>query len=855
MKKTPLKPIFNIGEMINYMANIFELKSSTNNDLDDFSKLHEFATKGFVNFDAGNSPNEILDTYVLLPLEERFSKIYLEQEFKNTMSHYKDIIHEQIDIYLEMGFDYDFSNLSRDHFCIFWSKSVIVQIIPFINERFNSHRIFLNQLGYEPLNIKKLLDCNNAISYFLNWLDTNLGFNHWLKDNQINFKAVSDHIVRWKKGNNIPKRNSIFERSTNVTDTGLCLKEFIESKITISNDHKAKFLLMLEEFFLICRAIDMCMDDVCIAESNIDPNYPDELRFKAIILSVLEDIDHYLNLFKKNMDLFLAIEEKPILYQAKIKLNHLLIESQEAIYDKNITHIENALNQLKNELNKKKDTYYQIIYHYYQALYDVYRFKFKSGIENLYIAYDLSLFTAHPLFRDIFDHLIGLYSIYFLFVSNAKLQKDFIEIRYAGLHEGYDSSYIAPKITEMHYIFRIYMFKLDPYSNDKFLSSSKKRRSKSHVLEDLDIYRYQQIFIKKFKYYKFENKRPYNQQITMLFSHIRNHFEGIIEFNMFDENIKNYFDKSNLNKIILPQKNYTQLLHSLNISDKNTFKKLLDLGADVNMLSSDSDSVLLFSLEKMQNSFGYNHQGQKENFWFDQIKNHPFNVNTLCAITSKRRLTSLGIAINIGKLDIIKQLFKMYSIADSTIEGRDFFANQKFSTDLMSPLYAIICWINSIKNIIKPPLKYDAKNLEALKRYMPDAPTEVLKQHLNMSSNTDFFKTKHHIAKHNTTLTELRKIAVFLLENGADPQLIHNMTNLPKYTPFHMAIESDEKELVELMIEKYHVDYQKRIWIKNEVRGYEKQDNMFLALQWNAKRVLAYFQTLDWHHPPKSPTK
>ncbi len=800
--------------------------------------MRQFVDTAVVDFEGKNKPKDLMKTYFFDPLEKRFSSVHKEKETKTTVAHYRDLMDLILNSYFDDFKFVNFSNHSRDAFVLDFSAKILPIIITFIQDRLNSYQNLLKEINVQAFdffqkdNDTGVVDDINPIKAFLNWLKTQLHFKHdWLKEEKNNATELYDNLSRWSKGENIPKRALIFDSKDadhNDLHTSLQLHQYVQ-KLNLTTSQKAKLILMLEEFFFLARASAIILDDLSQISSSYAKSLGHKFDFKSIVLLYLQNPN-------QSFQLKLKDTQNPELLPVTIHLNHLLIENKAEIGGQKII-IEERLSFFKEQLKKQPNHYDQINYHLFQGIYQIYTYQFKDGIENISQAYELSEFTGHPRFNLILKLRASLYSLHFLFEKELDHLR---KIKYAGLYQDSKvAGYHVTEITRMQKILNIYILNTVPLENDIYLQSSKERRSKSHILEDIDIYHYQQFFIDFFYAGKFENQKIYLDQVYKLFEHIKNSIKGLVEIGP-----EITYDLSKPNKIMYKLKRYTSPFVALLENNKQIFQKLIQPNTNLDHLSSDNESILQFALQFMDPEDKL--LQTTDPFWFSCLKNKKFKLETICAVTSKKRHTPLGHAINSGKIDVVKSLFHMYLQNEEAHEHLSYFCNQKFSTDEISPLYKVISLIQRYKSIQIPYYPNNERLAESVRRHLPNVdriPMEYI------DSPTSFDLTRQRLwqtAQKNYQLSELRAIAKYLLENNANPNQEHNPTGLEKYTPFHMAIEADEADLIKLMIEKYDVNYQERIWVKNQYSGYQQYDALHLAYNWNAKEVLNYFQTLQW---------
>jgi hypothetical protein len=254
-------------------------------------------------------------------------------------------------------------------------------------------------------------------------------------------------------------------------------------------------------------------------------------------------------------------------------------------------------------------------------------------------------------------------------------------------------------------------------------------------------------------------------------------------------------------------------------------RTLLEAGASVDALDSSGASALLCALQ-------YAHD-RGERAVMDLLLGRRHHATTLDAITSRKRLTPLMCAIDLGEPDVVLKLLEMGANAD-----------QLALTDLQSPLYYTVSKIDGrvhprrmLERLSKATLSEpDAAGRDALRRFGVAA-AGVFGDHRSITPaqpalalETARAMVDLHVSRYS--VEKLVQIVASLLRFGADPNRGHGHP-VPGRTPLMLAAESDIPAIVELMVE-YRGDP-----LKPDAEG---QDCFQIATAFQSQRVLAWLR-------------
>ena len=253
-------------------------------------------------------------------------------------------------------------------------------------------------------------------------------------------------------------------------------------------------------------------------------------------------------------------------------------------------------------------------------------------------------------------------------------------------------------------------------------------------------------------------------------------------------------------------KKMPQLVYFSMMSKSKSVSKLLEAGADVNNLSTNQESAILFAVQEMQVTLFPTGTLRDDNFW--ELAKYNHTPQTLDTVTAKRKLTPLGCGVQTGRLDVVEKLIEMGANVD-----------QRHDVGNETPLFTAIALIarhTRPQEVTRTTeqMKFSDMNLKSLRAHgfgwLPHDLGQLKRSIEKMSQDEDFQEIsrinlqleKEAFLKHSTA-EGFRDIAKHLIKYGANPNAKHN-TALEGYTPLMLAIELDEAELVEAMMESKH---------------------------------------------------
>ncbi|MFL0806440.1 MAG: ankyrin repeat domain-containing protein [Oceanobacter sp.] len=325
-----------------------------------------------------------------------------------------------------------------------------------------------------------------------------------------------------------------------------------------------------------------------------------------------------------------------------------------------------------------------------------------------------------------------------------------------------------------------------PYQDTKFDST----KYNDHI-QDWEIDRYEEEF---HRIHKPQNLTPPKSK------------KGPLTFLFDDVNGVRYDYKKPDKMIKVPCQNgykrMPQLVYAVTYNHWDQFCRLLDHGANVEKLTTSSESALLMALEKI--AFDSIPTGQADVRYFDKLIKFPHSDNTLNTLTEKRRISLLDSAIRSCKPTVVEAVLELGIDIDLVA-----------TTDRCTPLYQAIGLLHTLENpqklhekIISAPQSYDAMHRNAFQRYANDlfATDEFIKSIGTMYDNEQWkaqaLKVLHHVMyerNERISITGLIEIINLLISRGANTNQKHTLP-LKDYTPLMLAVEFGFSSIVEQML-------------------------------------------------------
>lgn len=228
-------------------------------------------------------------------------------------------------------------------------------------------------------------------------------------------------------------------------------------------------------------------------------------------------------------------------------------------------------------------------------------------------------------------------------------------------------------------------------------------------------------------------------------------------------------------------------------------KKLLDNNADVNALSSENESALLFALETL-NVLALPCVKQNRTL-FDLLIQYSHTPKTINSQTSKKQKYPLRLAVETGRADVVQKILEMGAKPDMV------------NFEKLTPLYFCMSMFDQltnpqkIKTLIEESYPLDKQQAQLQQEYFRrnsekafyswQKSTDNLKFEENIK-NVSIEVTQEQLEKHSSE-EELLKIVQLLLDAGADPNYKHDVQYIRGYTPLMLAIELNNNLIFEAM--------------------------------------------------------
>lgn len=262
-------------------------------------------------------------------------------------------------------------------------------------------------------------------------------------------------------------------------------------------------------------------------------------------------------------------------------------------------------------------------------------------------------------------------------------------------------------------------------------------------------------------------------------------------------------DLSQPNKVIKIDEQKTvkmpQLLYAIQLRDVKTVKALLDAGADVNELSSSYDSSLTMCLN--DNILELSDEQQQILALLLKCR---FSTETLNAVSTKKRLNALHLAIQLGDANLVKTLVDMGT-----------HVNLLADIDHHTPLHLALKMLHCVKrsfhfeDMIQRTLLHPDQSKYSLYQHSAGKLklNDVLKN-LDTPTGRMIGKEVFEAMKPKVSVEQLKEIVFTLLNADAD---VNQPAKLPisGYTPFMLALESDEYEIAKYMLDHCKADMKK----------------------------------------------
>lgn len=337
------------------------------------------------------------------------------------------------------------------------------------------------------------------------------------------------------------------------------------------------------------------------------------------------------------------------------------------------------------------------------------------------------------------------------------------------------------------------------------------KRKKENLVEDWEINMWRSNAQRVFNNFKVELPEKYRVSSAVLPIHL-NAKELALDLKKPNKKVKlNDNDKLHIDK---KKQITTQLIWNTLRKDLDAVNQLLQAGADINILSDNKESALLVALQHMN----LTELHEPDDRFYQTLKDLEYAPKTIKAVTAKKHLFPLLSAVQTGRSDVVEHILNL---------GAD--VNQKGGSGHLDALTTCISLIGTIKNSKLLLNQFDmmTKEPETAIASMSDFEfsafiretqgslglnrqqvTNHFAQSMKSSDAIAILKELSKVFKEQTQanyelfdLRETRKIAKLLIDNGANSSARYDWSGIDGYTPFLLACELNEAELVSHMLD------------------------------------------------------
>ncbi|GAF58340.1 hypothetical protein JCM18902_1120 [Psychrobacter sp. JCM 18902] len=338
------------------------------------------------------------------------------------------------------------------------------------------------------------------------------------------------------------------------------------------------------------------------------------------------------------------------------------------------------------------------------------------------------------------------------------------------------------------------------------------KRKKENLVEDWEINMWRSNAQRVFNKFKVELPEKYKVSSAVLPIHL-NAKELALDLKKPNKKVKiNNNAKLHRNKGKSKQVT-TQLIWNTLRKDLDAVNQLLQAGADINILSDNNESALLIALQYMN----LTELHEPDDRFYQTLKHLEYVPKTINTMTSKKHLLPLLSAVQTGRNDVVEHILHL---------GADI--NQKGGSSHLDALTTCISLIGMIKDskLLLKQFSMITEDPETAITRMSDFEfsafiretqgslglnRQEVTSHLVQSTKSPdamaILKELSEVFKEQTQanyelfdLREMRKIAKLLINGGANPSARYDWSGIDGYTPFLLACELNEDELVTHML-------------------------------------------------------
>ncbi|MGO2279520.1 hypothetical protein [Psychrobacter sp. AOP7-D1-21] len=338
------------------------------------------------------------------------------------------------------------------------------------------------------------------------------------------------------------------------------------------------------------------------------------------------------------------------------------------------------------------------------------------------------------------------------------------------------------------------------------------KRKKENLVEDWEINMWRSNAQKVFNNFKVELPEKYRVSSAVLPIHL-NAKELALDLKKPNKKVK-VNDNAKLHRNKGKSKQVTtQLIWNTLRKDLDAVNQLLQAGADINILSDNNESALLVALQHMN----LTELHEPDDSFYKVLKDLEYAPKTINAVTAKKHLFTLLSAVQTGRLEVVEHILSL---------GAD--VSQKGGSGHVDALTMCISLIGTIKNSKQLLNQFSmmTKDPEKAIARMSDYEFSAFIRETQGSLGLNRKQVSHHLAQGKKSsnamailkelfevfkeqtqanyelfdLSEMRKIAKLLIDRGANPSARYDWSGIDGYTPFLLACELNEDELVTHML-------------------------------------------------------
>ncbi|WP_201559897.1 ankyrin repeat domain-containing protein [Psychrobacter sp. NC44] len=338
------------------------------------------------------------------------------------------------------------------------------------------------------------------------------------------------------------------------------------------------------------------------------------------------------------------------------------------------------------------------------------------------------------------------------------------------------------------------------------------KRKKENLVEDWEINMWRSNAQRVFNKFKVELPEKYKVSSAVLPIHL-NAKELALDLKKPNKKVKiNNNAKLHRNKGKSKQVT-TQLIWNTLRKELDAVNQLLQAGADINILSDNNESALLVALQHMNLTEIH----EPDDRFYQALKDLEYVPKTINAMTSKKHLLPLLSAVQTGRLEVVEHIINL---------GAD--VNKKGGGSHLDALTTCLFLIGTIKNSKQLNNRFSmiAEDPKTAVKRMSDFEFSAFVRETQGSLGFNRQQVTNHLAKIMKSsdemailkelcavveqqtqagyelidLDEMRKIAKLLIDKGTNPSSKYNWHDIDGYTPFLLACELNEAELVSHML-------------------------------------------------------